>query len=96
MSPWGKSGTDVARESGDLVLADDNFITIVEAVRQGRVAFASIRQATHFLLTNGPAAMLAVALNTFNDLPLIFMTVLTNGIQDIALGFERGEEDELR
>ncbi|RSZ64199.1 HAD family hydrolase [Corynebacterium hylobatis] len=99
----GKSGTDVARESADLVLADDNFVTIVEAVRQGRVTFASIRKATHFLLANGLAAMLAVALNTFSDLPLIFlpamlifMNVITNGIQDIALGFERGEGDELR
>lgn len=99
----GRSGTDVARESADLVLADDNFVTIVEAVRQGRVTFASIRKATHFLLANGLAAMLAVALNTFSDLPLIFlpamlifMNVVTNGIQDIALGFERGEGDELR
>ncbi|MGO1545133.1 MAG: cation-translocating P-type ATPase [Gulosibacter sp.] len=98
----GESGTDVARESADVVLTDDNFVTIVEAVRQGRVTFASIRKATFFLLSNAIAALLAVAVNTFTDLPLIFlpamlllMNVVTNGIQDIALSFEKGEGDEL-
>ncbi|MGO3139473.1 MAG: cation-translocating P-type ATPase [Galactobacter sp.] len=99
----GKSGTDVARESADLVLTDDNFVTIVDAVEQGRVTFASIRKATFFLLSNGIAALIAVAINTFSDLPLIFlpvmlliMNVVTNGIQDIALSFEKGEGDELK
>ncbi|MGO3151074.1 MAG: cation-translocating P-type ATPase [Galactobacter sp.] len=99
----GKSGTDVARESADLVLTDDNFVTIVDAVDQGRVTFESIRKATFFLLSNGIAALIAVAINTFSDLPLIFlpvmlliMNVVTNGIQDIALSFEKGEGDELK
>ncbi len=98
----GDSGTDVARESADLVLTDDNFVTIVEAVRHGRIVFSSIRKATFFLLSNGLAALLAVAVNTFTELPLIFvpvvllfMNVVTNGIQDIALAFEKGENDEL-
>lgn len=98
----GESGTDVARESADVVLTDDNFVTIVDAVRQGRVTFASIRKATFFLLSNGVAALIAVAVNTFTELPLIFlpvmlliMNVVTNGVQDIALSFEKGEGDEL-
>ncbi|SJM50256.1 Cation-transporting ATPase, E1-E2 family [Gulosibacter sp. 10] len=98
----GASGTDVARESADVVLTDDNFVTIVDAVRQGRVTFGSIRKATFFLLSNGLAAVIAVAVNTFTELPLIFlpvmllfMNVVTNGIQDIALSFEKGEGDEL-
>ncbi|HIW91159.1 MAG TPA: HAD-IC family P-type ATPase [Candidatus Corynebacterium avicola] len=98
----GASGTDVARDSSDVVLTDDNFVTVVEAVRLGRVTFASIRKATFFLLTNGMALMIAVIVNTFTDLPLIFvpvvllfMNVITNGIQDIALSFEKGEGDEL-
>lgn len=77
-------------------------ITVVEAVRLGRVTFSSIRKATFFLLTNGLALMIAVIVNTFTDLPLIFMpvvllfmNVITNGIQDIALSFEKGEGDEL-
>ena len=98
----GASGTDVARDSADVVLTDDNFVTVVEAVRLGRVTFSSIRKATFFLLTNGLALMIAVIVNTFTDLPLIFMpvvllfmNVITNGIQDIALSFEKGEGDEL-
>ncbi|MGO1948398.1 MAG: cation-translocating P-type ATPase [Mycobacteriaceae bacterium] len=98
----GESGTDVARDSADVVLTDDNFVTIVDAVRLGRVTFSSIRKATFFLLSNGLALMLTVIVNTFTDLPLIFlpvmlliMNVVTNGIQDIALSFEKGEGDEL-
>ena len=99
----GESGTDVARESADVVLTDDNFVTIVDAVRLGRVTFSSIRKATFFLLSNGLALMIAVVANIFTDLPLIFlpvmllfMNVVTNGIQDIALSFEKGEGDELK
>lgn len=98
----GRSGTDVARDSADVVLTDDNFVTIVDAVRLGRVTFSSIRKATFFLLSNGLALMVAVVVNTFTELPLIFlpvmllfMNVVTNGIQDIALSFEKGEGDEL-
>lgn len=98
----GRSGTDVARDSADVVLTDDNFVTIVDAVRLGRVTFSSIRKATFFLLSNGLALMVAVIVNTFTELPLIFlpvmllfMNVVTNGIQDIALSFEKGEGDEL-
>ncbi|AGP30327.1 cation-translocating P-type ATPase [Corynebacterium terpenotabidum] len=98
----GDSGTDVARESADVVLTDDNFTTIVDAVRIGRVTFSSIRKATFFLLSNGLALMTAVVVNTFTELPLIFlpvmllfMNIVTNGIQDIALSFEKGEGDEL-
>lgn len=98
----GDSGTDVARESADVVLTDDNFVTIVDAVRLGRVTFSSIRKATFFLISNGLALMTAVVVNTFTELPLIFlpvmllfMNIVTNGIQDIALSFEKGEGDEL-
>lgn len=98
----GDSGTDVARESADMVLTDDNFVTIVDAVRLGRVTFSSIRKATFFLISNGLALMTAVVVNTFTELPLIFlpvmllfMNIVTNGIQDIALSFEKGEGDEL-
>lgn len=98
----GESGTDVARESADVVLTDDNFVTIVDAVRLGRVTFSSIRKATFFLISNGLALMTAVVVNTFTELPLIFlpvmllfMNIVTNGIQDIALSFEKGEGDEL-
>lgn len=98
----GRSGTDVAREAADIVLTDDNFVTIVDAVRQGRVTFSAIRNATFFLLATGLASLLAVSTNVlaqgpllFVPVQLLFINVVTNGIQDIALAFEPEEGDEL-
>ncbi|WP_255527410.1 HAD-IC family P-type ATPase [Pseudarthrobacter sp. AB1] len=98
----GKSGTDVAREAADVVLTDDNFVTIVHAVEEGRVTFAAIRKTTYFLLSTGAAALVAVTLSVFAGTPLLFlpvqmlwMNVVTNGVQDIALAFEPAEGDEL-
>ncbi|MET3951497.1 HAD-IC family P-type ATPase [Arthrobacter sp. UYEF36] len=98
----GTSGTDVAREAADVVLTDDNFVTIVHAVEEGRVTFAAIRKTTYFLLSTGTGALVAVTLSVFADTPLLFlpvqmlwMNVVTNGVQDIALAFEPGEGDEL-
>ena len=98
----GRSGTDVARESADLVLTDDNFATIVHAVEQGRVTFASIRKATYFLLSTGFGGFVAVALSVLADQPLLFLPVqmlwinlVTNGVQDLALALEPAEGDEL-
>ncbi|QOD92926.1 HAD-IC family P-type ATPase [Chryseoglobus sp. 28M-23] len=99
----GRAGTDVAREASDVVLTDDRFATIVEAVRQGRVTFAAIRKATFFLLSTGFGIMLAVAVSVFLDQPLLFLpiqvlwlNVVTSGLQDVALAFEPEEGDELR
>lgn len=99
----GRSGTDVAREAADLVLTDDNFATIVNAVEEGRVTFSAIRKTTYFLLSTGVAALIAVTLSVFAGTPLLFlpvqmlwMNVVTNGVQDIALAFEPAEGDELR
>jgi P-type Ca2+ transporter type 2C len=99
----GASGTDVAREAADVVLTDDNFVTIVDAVEQGRVTFSAIRKATFFLLSTGAASIIAVLTNTFIEGAILFLPVqmlwiniVTNGIQDIALAFEPGEGDELR
>lgn len=98
----GDSGTDVAREAADVVLTDDDFSTIVHAVEEGRVTFATIRKATFFLLSTAIAALLAVAVNVFTASPLILLPVqmlwanlVTSGIQVIALAFEPGEGDEL-
>jgi Ca2+-transporting ATPase len=99
----GESGTEVAREAADLVLADDNFATIVGAVEQGRVTFAAIRKATFFLLSGALGIVIAVLINVFSDQPLLFLPVqvlwinlVTNGLQDVALAFEPAEGNELR
>ena len=98
----GESGTDVAREASDVVLTDDNFITITQAVRQGRATFKAIRGSAYFLLSTAAAAMIAVGVNVIAEEPLLFLPLqmlwinfVTNGVQDIALGFEPGDGDEL-
>lgn len=98
----GRAGTDVARDAADLVLTDDDFTTIVEAVEQGRVTFGAIRKATFFLLSTALAAVFALSANVLIDQPLLFLPVqmiwinlVTTGIQDIALALEPGEGDEL-
>lgn len=99
----GESGTDVAREAADIVLTNDDFVTIVAAVRQGRVTFAAIRKATFFLLSTAAGVALAVTTNVFMDAPLLFLPVqvlwinlVTNGLQDVALAFEPAEGGELQ
>lgn len=98
----GASGTDVAREAADLVLTDDDFSTIVHAVREGRVTFSAIRKATFFLLSTGLAIMVGVAVSVFLESPVLLLpvqvlwiNVVTNGLQGLALAFEPGEGGEL-
>lgn len=98
----GKSGTDVAREASDVVLTDDNFVTITQAVREGRVTFKAIRGSAFFLLSTAVAAMIAVGVNVIAEMPPLFtplqmlwINFVTNGVQDIALAFEPGQGDEL-
>lgn len=99
----GLSGTDVAREAADMVLADDNFVSIYAAVNQGRVTFDNIRNVTFFLLSTGAAeiAFILVAVILGWDLPLLaaqilWLNLVTNGIQHVALAFEPGDRDILQ
>ncbi len=98
----GRSGTDVARESADIVLTDDAFVTIVESVRQGRVTFAAVRKSTFFLLSTAVTSLVAVSVNLFINTTLLFLPIqmlwlnlVTSGVQDLALAFEPAEGDEL-
>ncbi len=94
----GRTGTDVAREASDMVLADDNFATITAAVEEGRVVFANIRKVTFFLLSTGVAMPITIIAALLFGLPLPFVAaqilwinLVTNGLQDVALAFEPGE-----
>jgi magnesium-transporting ATPase (P-type) len=94
----GASGTDVAREAADIVLADDNFATIVAAVEEGRVVFSNVRKVTFFLLSTAIGEVLAIlaALAVGWPLPfvaaqILWINLVTNGLQDVALAFEPGE-----
>ncbi|MFO7573414.1 MAG: HAD-IC family P-type ATPase [Gaiellaceae bacterium] len=99
----GRSGTDVAKESAEMIVTDDNFASIVAAVREGRVAFDNVRKTTFFLISSGAAAIIAVLASIFLRFPLPFLptqllwlNLVTNGVQDVALAFEPGEKDVLR
>jgi magnesium-transporting ATPase (P-type) len=99
----GKSGTDVAREASDMVLADDNFVSIYGAVEEGRIAFDNLRKVTFFLISTGAAGVLAILTALFAQWPLpilpaqlLWLNLVTNGLQDVALAFEPGEPDILK
>lgn len=98
-----RSGTDVAREASDLVLANDNFATITAAVEEGRVVFANVRKVTLFLLstTAGDIISIVVALLVgwpipFTAAQILWVNLVTNGIQDLALAFEPPERGLLK
>jgi len=98
----GRDGTDVAREASDMILTDDDFVAIVAAVEEGRVVFDNVRKVTYFLLSTGTAAIAAILTAIATGLPLpytpaalLWLNVVTNGLQDVALAFEPGEPDTL-
>lgn len=99
----GKSGTDVAREAADIVLTDDNFVSIYAAVEEGRVTFDNVRNATFFLISTGAASIIAILTSFLLGWPipmlpaqLLWMNLITNGLQDVALAFEPGDKDILK
>ncbi|MBV7265484.1 cation-translocating P-type ATPase [Erythrobacter ani] len=99
----GRGGTDVARGAADLVLADDNFATIVAGIEEGRVTFANIRKIVLFMLATGAAEILMFLLAISLGMPmpltavqLLWLNLVTNGVLDVTLGFGRGDGDELK
>jgi len=99
----GKSGTDVAREASDMVLSDDNFATITAAIEEGRIVFSNIRKVTFFLLSTAVGEMIVILVAIIMNWPLPFIAVqilwinvVTNGLQDLALAFEPGEKGILK
>ena len=92
------SGTDIARETSKMIVMDDNFKSIVNGVLEGRVAYANIRKITYFLVSCGLAEVLFFALAILFDMPmplvaiqLLWLNVVTDGLQDISLSFEPAE-----
>jgi len=96
----GQSGTDVAREAAELVIADDHLATITAGIEEGRIAYDNIRNVIYLLISTGFAEVVLVALSlaTGSPLPLLpvqllWLNLVTNGIQDVALAFEPGDDD---
>ena len=99
----GKSGTDVARETAEIIITDDNFNSIVSGVEEGRISYSNVRKVIFLLISTGAAELVLFTLALFTGLPLpllavqlLWLNLVTNGIQDVALAFEPGEGDELR
>ncbi|CDZ35829.1 ATPase, P-type (Transporting), HAD superfamily, subfamily IC [Neorhizobium galegae bv. officinalis] len=98
----GRKGTEVAKESADIVVTDDNFASIVSGIREGRTAYSNIRKVILMLTATGAAEMLLFLLAIPLGLPmpllpvqLLWLNLVTNGIQDVALASEKPEGDEL-
>ena len=94
----GRSGTDVAREAADLVLLDDNFATIVAAVREGRHIFENIRKFVKFIMASNAAEIWTLFLAPFLGLPvpllpihILWTNLVTDGLPGLALAVEPEE-----
>jgi magnesium-transporting ATPase (P-type) len=97
------SGTDVTKETASIIIADDNFASIEAGVEEGRFAYDNIRKVTYLLIATGGAEIVLFLLALFSGTPLpllpvqlLWLNLVTNGIQDVALGFEAGEPESIR
>ncbi len=96
----GISGTEVAKESADMILTDDNFSTIVDAVKEGRGIYGNIRRAVHFLLSCNIGELFTVFFAIIVSLPsplsaiqLLWVNLTTDSLPAIALGLEKATDD---
>jgi Ca2+-transporting ATPase len=99
----GITGTDVTKETADMVLTDDNFASIVSAVEEGRVIYSNIRQFVYFLISANVGEVLIVFIAMLVGLPLplrpihlLTLNLLTDGAPALALGVEKGDPDIMR
>ena len=96
----GITGTDVAKESADMVLTDDNYASIVSAVEQGRIIYDNIRKFVFFLISSNIAEIMVIFLATLAGLPapltviqLLWLNLLTDGAPALALAMEKGDPE---
>lgn len=96
----GKGGTDVAKNAADMILLDDNFVTIVEAVKQGRNIYDNIKKAIHFLISTNIGEIVTIFLglvlgikSPLLAIQLLWINLVTDSLPAIALGLEKEEEN---
>ena len=99
----GKTGTDVAKNASDMILADDNFITIVEAVKQGRNIYDNIKKAIHFLISTNIGEIVTIFMGLVLGLKspllaiqLLWINLVTDSLPAIAIGLEPPEKDIMK
>jgi len=98
----GRTGTDVTKEAADLVLADDNYATILSAVAEGRAIYANIRKFVFFLLSSNAGCVLVVLLASLfgweaplAPIQILWINLITNGLPALALGMEDRESGQM-
>ena len=96
----GKNGTDVAKNASDMILADDNFVTIVEAVKQGRNIYDNIKKAIHFLIATNIGEIVTIFMGLVLGLKspllaiqLLWINLVTDSLPAIAIGLEPADKD---
>lgn len=97
------SGTDIAKDTAAIIVTDDNFASLVHGVEEGRFAYANVRKVILLLISTGAAEILLFLLAVGLGLPIplvavqiLWLNLVTNGIQDVALAFEGGEKGVMR
>jgi magnesium-transporting ATPase (P-type) len=97
------SGTDLAKDTASMIVANDNFASIVAGIEEGRYAYDNVRKVTYLLISTGAAEVLLIALALLFGLPIpllavqiLWLNLVTNGIQDVALAFEGGEPGAMK
>ena len=96
----GLNGTDVAKNAADMVLTDDNFVTIVEAVKYGRTIFSNIKKAIHFLIATNVGEIVTIFLGLLIGMKspllaiqLLWINLITDSLPAIALGLENPDKN---
>ena len=97
------SGTDIAKETGNMIITDDNFSSIVKGVEEGRKAYNNIRKVIYLLLSTGLSEIILFVTAIIFNLPisllaiqLLWLNLISNGVQGDALAFEEDMEDVLK
>ncbi len=99
----GITGTDVSKETADMVLTDDNYVSIVSAIEEGRTIYSNIRKFVYYLISCNIGEILIVLVAMLAGLPLplrpiqlLWLNLVTDGAPALALGLEKGEPDVMQ